>query len=451
MIVAILGCSLIGAVELPVGSAPVPVTVPHFPDQLHAFVWRNWQLVPADQMAETVGASKDQILAVGKSMGLEKQPAITADHQGRSYITVIRRNWHLLPYDQLLTLLDWTAEEMDYALREDDFLYIKLGRLKPKCAPLEYAEPDAATKARAAVIGQSMAEAFPAGVLHAEEPLFDFVRQLSEPPEPTDAPVRESMFSPRYCYSYFALYGDPLLDPEADPFPDGYLARLARSGVNGVWLQAVLYKLAPFPWDESLSAQYEERLANLGALVARARKHGVGIYLYLNEPRSMPTAFFEDCPEVMGVTEGAYGAMCSSTDEVKDYIRGSVSTICKAVPDLAGFFTITASENFTNCWSHGQGANCPRCKELGPAAVIAGVNATIDEGIQQAGTGAELIAWDWGWRDDWAEEAVNLLPKTVSYMSVSEWSIPFERGGIKATVGEYSISVIGPGPRATRN
>ena len=42
-----------------------------------------------------------------------------------------------------------------------------------------------------------------------------------------------SAFSPRYCYSYFALYGDPLLDPALDPYPDGYLARLAASGVTG--------------------------------------------------------------------------------------------------------------------------------------------------------------------------------------------------------------------------
>src|SRR5579884_4445528 len=32
--------------DLPVGSAPAPVALPHFPDRLHAFVWRNWPLVP---------------------------------------------------------------------------------------------------------------------------------------------------------------------------------------------------------------------------------------------------------------------------------------------------------------------------------------------------------------------------------------------------------------------
>ena len=36
-------------------------------------------------------------------------------------------------------------------------------------------------------------------------------------------------------------------------------------------------------------------------------------------------------------------------------------------------------------------------------------------------------------------------------MSVSEWRLPIERGGVKSAVGEYSISAIGPGPRARRH
>ena len=36
-------------------------------------------------------------------------------------------------------------------------------------------------------------------------------------------------------------------------------------------------------------------------------------------------------------------------------------------------------------------------------------------------------------------------------MSVSEWSLPIVRGGVASEVGEYSISAIGPGPRAKRH
>jgi hypothetical protein len=121
------------------------------------------------------------------------------------------------------------------------------------------------------------------------------------------------------------------------------------------------------------------------------------------------------------------------------------------VPDLAGFFTITASENLTNCWSHGAGSACPRCSKRSPAEVIAEVNGLIAEGIRQSGAHTALIAWDWGWGDDWAPEAIARLPASSAFMSVSEWSLPIRRGGIDSRVGEYSISAIGPGPRAQRH
>jgi hypothetical protein len=47
-----------------------------------------------------------------------------------------------------------------------------------------------------------------------------------------------------------------------------------------------------------------------------------------------------------------------------------------------------------------------------------------------------------------ASELIPKLPKDVRLQSVSEWSIPIERGGVKSVTGEYSISVVGPGPRA---
>lgn len=40
------------------------------------------------------------------------------------------------------------------------------------------------------------------------------------------------------------------------------------------------------------------------------------------------------------------------------------------------------------------------------------------------------------------------LPDDVWLMSVSEWHLPISRGGIESAVGEYSISSVGPGPRA---
>ncbi|MBI2434043.1 MAG: hypothetical protein HYV26_14370 [Candidatus Hydrogenedentes bacterium] len=448
----IVACTFCAS-ALPVGSAPAPVDVPHFPDKVHAFVWRNWQLVPAERMAGVLGTGPAEVLQLGEVMGLAPPPAITADQQRRSYITVIRRNWHLLPYEQLLQLLGWTAAEMEFTLQEDDFLYVKLGLLKPKCPPLKFAPPDEAACAREAEIKNIVRQTLGDQVGQLQEPLFDFVRQLSTPPDKIEAAASEqqNLFDPRYCSSYFALYGDPLLDRDATPYPDGYLARLAQAGANGVWLQAVLFKLHPFPWDATLSIGHDKRLDNLRDLVARARQYGIGVYLYLNEPRSMPLEFVEAHPKLRGVTEGERAALCTSAPEVQHYIRDAVTAICQAVPDLAGFFTITGSENLTNCWSHGQGGNCPHCGPRGAATVVAEVNAIIQQGIDASGAATRLIAWDWGWGDDWAPEAIRALPPKVSLMSVSEWSLPITRGGVESTIGEYSISAIGPGPRARKH
>ncbi|MEO7298682.1 MAG: hypothetical protein ABI042_08920 [Verrucomicrobiota bacterium] len=453
--ISAVGAATAGASSLPMGNAPTPVPFPHFPTRLHAYVWRNWPLVPTKRLAAVIGATEKDILRMGKAMGLSRPPKITLDQQRRSYITVIRRNWHLLPYQQLLLLLGWTEEKMAFTLREDDFLFLKLGNSKPKCKPLHFAPPDEAMLRQEREIGRVVRENFSGNLEKNNEPLFHFVSELSKKPPTASkmlaAHLRTGVEPLRFGYSYFALYGDPLLETETDPYPDGYLARLAEAGVNGVWLQAVLFKLAPFPWDEKLSAHYKTRLENLRALVERAGKYGIGVYLYLNEPRSMPLRFFETRPQMKGVVEGDYAALCTSNKEVQNYLVESVSSVCAAVPELAGFFTITGSENLTNCWSHQTGSKCPRCATRAPSEVIAEVNGLFFAGIKKSGSKARLLVWDWGWADAWAPDIIGRLPQEAALMSVSEWSLPIRRGGIESLVGEYSISAIGPGPRAQRH
>jgi hypothetical protein len=449
----LIALTVVGA-ELPTGSAPRPLAADHFPSRLHAYVWRNWQLVSAERLAEVVGAEPQQVRALGARLGLPPQAPISEDLRKRSYITVIRRNWHLLPYDQLLTLLGWSAEELAYILREDDFLYIKLGSLKPACEPLRWHEPDAAERQREDAIRAVVAREFPEGLLAGGRPLFGFVDDLCAPLPPAaaaGAAAAVSHFATRFGYSYFATYGDPLLDASLDPYPDAYLERLSRAGVNGVWLPVVLYKMAPFPWDAALSAGWETRLANLGALAARTRRHGVRLFLYLNEPRAMPLAFFAHHPELRGVTEGDHATLCTSVASVREYLTDASARVCAAAPQLGGVFTISASENLTNCWSHGQGTACPRCGPRGAAAVIAEANGAIEAGVHRANAEAQMIAWDWGWPDDQVPAIIERLPRSTALMSVSEWSLPITRGGIASVVGEYSISSVGPGPRALKH
>ncbi len=434
---------------LPQGAAPAALEVAHFPTRVHAFIWRNWSLVPVARLAVVLRVSASEVREVGAALGLGSPPRIPTRLQKRAYLTIIKRNWHLLPYGQLLELLGWTPEHLAYILREDDFLFIKLGSLKPRCTPLVWAPRGVAIRAHEQWIARTMAAEFGPDFPSVQEPLFQFVDDLSlAGPVAKPAPADDRL---RFCYSYFALYGDPLLEPDLDPYPDAYLARLASAGVTGVWLPAVLYKLAEFPWQPGLSEHWQRRRRQLRGLVARARRHGMAVYLYLNEPRAMPLGFFAAHPELKGVVEGDHAALCTSQPEVARYLVSAVASLCREVPDLGGFFTISASENLTNCWSHGQGAGCPRCGGQPPGAVIAGVNQLFQQGIDEVRGRQRLLVWDWGWQDAWVEDIVRRLPPAASLMSVSEWGLPLNRGGVATQVGEYSLSAVGPGPRARRH
>jgi len=438
---------------LPVGSHPKALTFDHFPDRLHALIWRNWPVVPARRLAKVLATSVENVRAVAASMGLGPQKTISPQWKTRGYITVLRRNWHLLGYEQLLALLDVSAEELAYSLREDDFLFAKLGSLKPKCPPLRYAAPGPAARARAAEIARIVTETFPDG-LAGGEARFAFVERLAAP-GPRHAIARSrpaGRQSPRFIYSYFALYGDPLMQPELDPYPDGLLERLAAVGVDGVWMHVVLRTLAPSKTFPEFGRGSERRLANLRRLVARAKRHGIGVYLYMNEPRAMPASFFTPARRgLRGVREGDHYALCTSAAPVREWIADALEHVFRSVGDLAGVFTITASENLTSCASHHRAKDCPRCAKRTPAEIIAEVNATIAAGVGRAKPDARVIVWDWGWKDDWAADVIAKLPKNCLFMSVSEWSKPIVRGSVRSTVGEYSISAVGPGPRATRH
>ncbi len=443
----------LGGVELPMGAGPEALGVPHFGSRMQAFVWRNWQLVPVERMAEVVGAREEDIARLGRVMGLGAVPTIPEEVRRRSFITVIRRNWHLLPYEQLLRLLGWTAERMEFTLREDDFLFVKLGSLKPRCEVLRWGEAGEVGLERASEIGQVVQEEFGERKLTGEDGLFSFVSRLSR--SGGFGGERSGMVggggAPRYCYSYFALYGDALLDPGLDPYPDGYLERLAELGVNGVWLQGLLAQLSPFPWDERVSERYEERREQLGRLVERAGRYGLKVHLYLNEPRARSLDFFLHRSGLKGVEEGGYACLCTSVPEVRNYLKGAMASLCGAVPGIGGFFTISGSENLTHCWSHHRGGDCGRCSEVGAARVIGDLHAALKEGIEEGGSEAGLTAWDWGWADGWSGDVIRSLPEGVRLQSVSEWDVEIERGGVVSRVGEYCLSAIGPGPRAKRH
>ena len=132
-------------------------------------------------------------------------------------------------------------------------------------------------------------------------------------------------------------------------------------------------------------------------------------------------------------------------------MRDAVATITRSVPLLGGFFTIVASENRTNCYSHSEDGqtDCPRCRQRRRADVLAEVNALIREGASSINPAVKTIAWDWGMYEELPAAFVDALPTDVDVMGVSEQVVEKIVGGIKTKMimnGAVNAVMSGSGP-----
>lgn len=445
------------AIVLPGEPVEKPAIAPDpFPDRMSAYIWRNWLVVPHDRLASVVGASEADLEKAAVEMGLPAKVEVQPQWRRKGYITVLRRNWHLLDYPQLLKVVDMTREELRFSLMEDDFLFVKLGNMKPKCGELLWnAAEMAASRPARLRIGRIVREE---GLDFSEtEPRFRFVDDLSRPTgRIVSVPADGSPFSFRLIFSYFADYGDPLGDPEIGSFPEGLLEKLSALGVNAVWLHTVLRTLAKDPKYPEFGEGSEKRIANLNTLVKRCAKYGIKVLLYMNEPRAMPDDFFKGHPEreaFRGCDDKSWPvyAMCTSCPEVRRWVRDSLEQVFKNVPGLGGIFTITMSENLTNCASRGNVKNCPRCSKRSTSEIVSEINNAMIEGMLAGNPEAVALVYDWAWdRTDRGKEKVieGLHRRNVRVLAVSEHAVPFVRGGVRNRVDDYSISVVGPGEAA---
>ncbi len=288
--------------------------------------------------------------------------------------------------------------------------------------------------------------------------LVDLERRMGERGGPFLTAANETKapsFSPRYVYSYFSLLTDVLGQDVVEAHPDGYLNELFHQDADGVWVYTLLEDLVPSPvFPEINKPSSIARLERLRNLVNRAGKRGLKVYIYLNEPRAQPFGFYEKHPEVKGQVEGNTAALCTSTEAVQKHLRQSFEKIFREVPGLGGVFVITASENLSNCYSHHyrNQISCPRCSKRPPEDVITECIRCMSEGVWAADPKAKFIVWDWSWHsvlgEDVPEKIIAKLPEGVELMADFERGTGIVRGGIPMNVEEYSISVVGPSPRA---
>ena len=439
--------------DLPLGNPQKPpLEYPHFPARWQAFVWRNWELVSPARIASVLRCSEDEVRKAAVEMGLTAEPKISPKWLTHGYLSLIRGNWHLLPYAQILELLDWPPEKMAYTLKEEDFFWSKLGKIKPDCQPLKYEPLTAEQQAATVRLRETLRKYFPADQMGYQEMPFAFADQFAPKP-----PIGgKDRFEFNYIHSYAASCGDVLGQADTlDPVPENLLAQYASMGIKGVWMHALLYLLNPIPGAEEYSAGHEKRIANLKRIVERCAKYGIKVYLYLNEPRCMPLDFYRKKPLWGGIDVPANRTktICTTrSPEPLQWLEDSMKFLFSTVRGLGGVFCITMSENPTNCHYAVRHQNCPSCKNVPPEKIIADVITAMERGMHAADPDAKMIAYDWAWRrnledsdnTDFKGCVLKLLPQSVYVCSVSEWGTRTRIGGVEQYLVDYSISQVGP-------
>ena len=109
-------------------------------------------------------------------LGLDPQLEADPAWIEHGYLTIIRNNWHLLPYPQLLELLAWTPERLFRSLMEEDFLWLKLGRRKPDRMLVLRTELSQKEKEETLQISSLLKQHFPTGIPGRKEKAFAFLR-----------------------------------------------------------------------------------------------------------------------------------------------------------------------------------------------------------------------------------------------------------------------------------
>lgn len=526
----------------------------YFPTKIHALIFRLWKMIPSERIARVLKTTHENVLAAAESMGLTDEGDNFENWIKKGYITIIKAMWHLLPYEQILEILEWDEQRLAYVLKEDDFLGYKLGNEKPFCEKVLYREFTGEEQKQAEKIGAIMKKTVLQYENTAEKTQeFDFfnlpykslsVNKKNEVwltddwsvellcddenakmyaddfcefafekfgvkfSEKSDKKIivninrvmkneedheividsnsititgassfgvmrafyllmnmaqssntlsfekkrydKKTVFKTRIIYSFCGLYSDVLDVDNSVSFPEKLLKEYAKRGINGVWIQAVLYKLVPFKYDESLSDGWERRIKNLNNLIKRAQRYGIKVYLYINEPRAMPDSFFEKYPHLKGhVSDGFGTSMCTSLKEVQDYVRDAFEKLTQMTPGLGGYWNICMSENLTHCYSRSNcTTNCPRCAKREAYEVAAEITTVMANAVHNADKNVKFFVHTWAFDQlgkDGAEKFLKLIPKDVIVVAVSESGILFKVGGIDSEVCDYSMSRVGPG------
>lgn len=262
-------------------------------------------------------------------------------------------------------------------------------------------------------------------------------------------------------------------------FSETRLRRIAASGFNAVWLRGRLRQLMrSTKLPELNDPEADLRRQNIKWLIERAAGHGLGVYLFFNEPLALPAddPFWNQHPDFKGQLheEGPaddrrlMASLCVSHPQVQAFFDEVTAELLTEITGLAGVILITASEHHSHCWSHyarfslddgyvidsREPMGCERCRDREPAELVGQLAGTWVKAAAQASPCPRVLAWNWSWSMWYAEpqaEVIEALP------AEAELLVDWERGGTRPwfdrqiMVDEYALSYAGPSQRFERS
>lgn len=415
----------------------------NFPAIWQAVIYRNFNYVSIDKIAKVLNCDIDTIITEAQRLGLKEDYNPIWEKKG--YQTIIRNNWYLLPYGQLLQLLDFSEKKLDYILKEEDFFSVKLGNFKPLCKNVYYT-PITDEQAKQTEKIKELTERITDGKKHDAFNFFDGKVKFIK--------ADKNISGDRIVHGFLTPCGDVFMENSLEYLPDTLLKSYQDNGVTGLWMHGVLSTLSPYPFKPSLSENYKERRNALNCLIERCKKFGIKVYIYFNEPRCLPLDDFAKFPHLKGEVSNGFASLCLEQEEVRSYLYDAVKDLLTECSGIGGIITITMSENQTHCQCRTK-TNCPVCSKLPVYKSAADVNNVFMKAIKDSGSSCELIAniWGWakymGWNDQEILDGITRLDKDISVMCVSECELQLEKNGVKSTLIDYSISNPGPSEYAT--
>ena len=281
---------------------------------------------------------------------------------------------------------------------------------------------------------------------------WTFRQELAtDPPPAYAAPSGRPWLENRISRCFFSPIKRPPFNRDElkdaiDYYPDNYLERLRREGVNGLWITVELRDLG------------EASLAKLRRTVERCAAHGVKVWAFGIEPKDRPhdDPFFLAHPDARGPLNwnGNY-ANCASSPALLAEIEGQMARLFRAVPGLAGFINIANGERTTTCLSFAVATNdetpvrCPVCMKRRPWELYRDVAAAMVKGMRAGNPEARLLTWFYqpspsASRGDWVRDCARHVPDGAEMLYNFESGAVREQAGKTRHGGDYWLSFPGP-------